>query len=201
MRILFIFVSILLLSSGCGERAPLPIIGQPEMVDGKKVYPTIRDFKFYNQDSNPVTNQTFDGKVYVANYFFTTCPDICPPVSREMLKIYDHFKNENRIGMLSHSIDTKYDSIPVLKRYAVGLEVEAPKWNFVTGNDEEIFEIAYDYKVNAVKDDKAPTGFDHDDLIILVDKNRHIRGFAHALEDGKTEEFIEDIEFLLKSEY
>ena len=200
MRYLLVFITILLLGTGC-ERKPLPIFSRAEVVDGKKVYEKIRDFSFINQDSVIVTNGTFEGKAYVANYFFTTCPSICPPVSREMLRIYDHFENEDRLGMLSHTMDTKYDTIPVLKRYAEGLEVKAPKWNFVTGDDEEIFEIAYDYKTSALKDEQAPGGFDHDDLLLLVDKNRHIRAYAHGTDPKDVDRFIKDIEFLLKSEY
>ena len=200
MKNLFVLISVLVFLS-CGQREPLPVISRAEVVDGEKVYEKIRDFSFTNQDSVEVTNKTFEGKVYIANYFFTTCPSICPPVSREMTRIYDHFENDDRVGMLSHTMDTKYDTIPVLKRYAEGLEVEAPKWNFVTGDDKEIFDIAYDYKTSALKDKQAPGGFDHDDLLLLVDKDRLIRAYAHGTDPKDVDRFIKDIEFLLKSEY
>lgn len=200
MKYLLGFITILLLFSNC-TREPLPILNRGEEVDGKKVYEKIRDFSFINQDSVEVTNETFAGKIYVSNQFFTTCPSICPTVSSQILRIYDHFEKDDRVMFLSHSIDVQNDSVPVLKRYADGLEVSAPKWNFITGDEKEIFAIAFDYFSTAIKDEQAPGGYDHDDLLVLIDKNRNIRSFAHGMRPEEVDRFIDDIEFLLKSEY
>jgi len=200
MKYFFFLITILLLVSSC-EREPLRIYNRAEEVNGKKVYEKIRDFSFTNQDSTTITNKNFEGKLYVSNYFFTSCPSICPPVSKQMARIYDHFEQEDRVRLLSHSIDTKYDTIPALKKYANDLEVEAPKWNFITGDEKEIYAIAYDYFTTALKDPGAPGGYDHDDLLVLVDKNRHIRSFCHGQQPDEVDRFIKDIEFLLKSEY
>ena len=200
MKYLFFFITIILLTSSC-ERKPLPILNRSEEVDGKKVYAKIRDFSFINQDSTVITNETFAGKVYVSNYFFTSCPSICPPVSQQMGRIYDEFKNDDRVMMLSHSIDVKHDSVPVLKKYADDLEVTAPKWNFITGDEDVIYDIAYDYFSTVKKDKSVPGEYDHDDILVLVDKNRHIRSFCHGLDPKAVDKFIKDIKFLLKSEY
>lgn len=201
MRSILFFSILLLFLSSCEERKPLPIINRGEEVNGKMVHEKIRDFSFINQDSVEVTNQTFAGKVYVSNNFFTTCPSICPTTSLQMSRIYDKYLNDDRVRMLSHSIDVRTDSVPVLKRYAEGLEIEAPKWNLVTGNEDEILAIAYDYFSNALKDESAPGGFDHDDLFVLIDKDRHIRSVAHGTDPEDVDRFMKDIDFLLKSEY
>ena len=116
----------------------LRIYNRHSEVNGEKEYEKIRNFSFVNQDSTEITNKTFEGKLYISNYFFTSCPSICPKISKSMLRIYDHFEKEDRLMMLSHSIDTKYDTIPALKRYADDLQVNAPKWNFVTGEESKV---------------------------------------------------------------
>ena len=201
MRTILFFSLTLLILSNCTEKKTLKILNRGEEVNGKMVYEKIRDFSFTNQDSIEVTNKTFGGKIYVSNNFFTTCPSICPTTSLHMGRIYDRFLNDDRVGMISHSIDVRTDSVPVLKTYANGLEIEAPKWNLVTGNEEEILAIAYDYFSNALKDETAPGGFDHDDLFVLIDKNRHIRSIAHGTDPKDVNRFMKDMEFLLKSEY
>lgn len=200
MKYILFFATILLLVSSC-EQKPLPILNRSEEVNGEKIYGKIRDFSFINQDSTVVTNKSFEGKAYVSNYFFTYCPSICPPVSREMIRIYEHFEEDDRVQLLSHTLDTQNDTIPELKKYANDLEVTAPRWNFVTGNDDEIYSIAYDYFTSALKDPSAPGGFDHDDLLVLVDKNRHIRAICHGMDPKAVDKFIKDIELLLKTEY
>jgi len=201
MKNILFFSLIFLLLTSCEQRKPLPILNRGEEVNGKMVHESIRNFSFTNQDSVEVTNKAFEGKIYVSNNFFTTCPSICPTTSLHMGRIYDKFLNDDRVRMLSHSIDVRTDSVPVLKRYAEGLEIKAPKWNLITGNEEEILAIAYDYFSNALKDETAPGGFDHDDLFVLIDKDRHIRSICHGTDPEDVDRFMEDIEFLLKSEY
>ena len=118
-----------------------------------------------------------------------------------MLRIHDKFQDDDRFKMLSHSIDTKYDTVATLKKYATRLDVSSDKWNFVTGDEEKIYDIAYDYFCTALKAPGAPGGYDHDDLIVLVDKNRNLRAFCHGLQPEKVDEFMKKIEFLLESEY
>ena len=109
----------------------------------------------------------------------------------------DYFKDEERLKFLSVSIDTKFDSIPRLKWYADKLEIRSNQWHMVTGDEESIYEIDKDFFHTAIKNDDAPGGYDHDGLLILVDKNKHIRSFADGLKAEEVDRFIKDIETLL----
>lgn len=179
----------------------LPILGNFEVVDGDTIRHRIPDFSFINQDSVVITNETFAGKLYVADFFFTSCPSICPKVKKEMLRMYDKYKNEDRIRFISHSIDTKRDSVPRLKEYASNLNVSADFWHFVTGNKTKLFKIANDYFVSALEDPGAPGGFDHSGRLILVDKNRHVRAFCNGTVTEEVDTFMEQIDQLLETEY
>ncbi len=180
---------------------PLPILGEPQIVNGDTVYHTIPDFSFVDQDSQTVTNATFAGQAYVVDFFFTSCPTICPKTTAQMLRIYKHFEHDDRVGLIAHSIDTKYDSVPVLKRYADKLHVRSSKWHFVTGSKDAIYGIADDYFSVAKEDPNAPGGYDHSGRLILVDKNRHVRSFCDGTNPKDVDRFIRDIEKLLDEEY
>ncbi len=180
---------------------PLPIIGNWEIVNGDTIYPTVADFRFINQDSQWVTNETFADKVYVVDFFFIHCPTICPKTVKQMKRIYDHFAEDDRVLLLNHSIDTRNDTVPALKRYAEKLGVSSKKWHFVTGDKDAIFGIADDYFSVAKEDPEAPGGFDHSGRLILVDKNRHVRSFCDGTDAEDVGRFIKDIEKLLREEY
>ncbi len=190
--------TLLLILSACQDTSPLPILGNQTEVNGKIEYHTIRDFSFVNQDSMEVTNQTFAGKAYVSDHFFISCPTICPKLSKSMLRIHDKFKNDNRLLLLSHSIDTKYDTIPRLKKYANNLGVSSDKWHFVTGEKDKIMDIAEDYFNIAFEDKDSPGGYNHSGRLILVDKDRHLRAFCDGTDPASVNNFMKDIEKLLK---
>ncbi len=198
---------VLVLSSGCellnSEPEPLPILGQKDIdpQTGDTLYHTIPDFAFIDQDSQLVTNETFAGKAYVVDFFFLSCPTICPKVTRQMLRIYERFENDDRLLLLAHTIDPKRDSVPRLREYAQNLGVRSDKWHFVTGDKDAIYEIADDYFSIAIENPDAPGGFDHSGRIILVDKNRHIRSFCNGTDPKSVDKFIRDIEQLLEQEY
>jgi protein SCO1/2 len=186
---------------GVQNRFPLPILGNYEIVNGDTVYHRIPDFRFIDQDSNVITNDSFAGRIYVADFFFTSCPSICPKVKKEMLRMYEKYQPDPRISFLSHSIDTKRDTVGRLKEYATNLGVESRFWHFVTGNKSEIFRIANDYFVSALEDPGAPGGFDHSGRLILVDKDRHVRAFCNGTVTEEVDHFMEQIDFLLETEY
>lgn len=181
--ILYIFLIIFTVS--CGKSKDLP------------VYQSIPDFEFMNQDSQLITNASFKDKVYVADFFFTSCPTICPVMAQQMLRIHDRFVKEGRLQLLSHTIDVKRDSIPKLKTYANNLGVQAPKWHFVTGEKSKIYDIAESYFNLAVEDPTLPDGFDHSGRFILVDQHRQIRAYCNGTNSEEVGAFIQKIEKLL----
>ncbi|MCA5006337.1 SCO family protein [Sphingobacterium bovistauri] len=190
----------------CESQAPkLPIIGDREViekvVDGKSVvdtiYPAIPDFKFLNQDSVLISNKDFDNKIYVANFFFTHCPSICPTMQRNLLKAYQKYKGNEAIAFLSHSIDFKYDHPHVLKSYATKLGVENDQWQFVTGSKADIYGISDKYLIFTKEDENVAGGYDHSGYLVLIDHNKHIRGVYDGTNDEETEKLLKEIDILL----
>ena len=199
----FISAFVLLSLQNCKEKIdnkPLPFIGERLGVTpaGDTIYPTIRPFAFVNQNGETVTNADFKDKIYIADFFFTHCPTICPKVTAQMLRIHDRFKDSSHVALLSHSIDPRHDSINVLHDYASKLGVVPPKWNFVTGNRDSIYAITSDYFSIAIETPGIQGGFDHSGRIILVDKNKHVRSFCDGTDAKAVDKFMLDIEKLLK---
>ena len=134
-------------AGGGGDK--LPILGQREavtkQVDGKtvtdSVYHTIPDFAFVSQYGDTVTAKTLAGKVYVADFFFTSCPTICPKMKTQLKRVYEQFGKDNRVVLLSHTIDPSHDTVPVLKAFADQLGVTDRNWLFVTGDRDKIYDI------------------------------------------------------------
>ena len=199
MKIFFYLLPIFLLLQSCKEEVAkeLPILGNTYEEAGKKIYHEIRDFSFVNQDSMEITNKVFEGKAYISDHFFISCPTICPKLSKSMLRIHNKFKSDDRLLLLSHSIDTKYDTIPRLKKYADNLGVTSDKWHFVTGEKDQILDIAEDYFNVALEDADAPGGYNHSGRLVLVDKNRHLRAFCDGTDMESVTKFLTDIEILL----
>lgn len=197
--LLFFFVITLLACKK--EPQQLPILGERDVLNGDTIYPTIADFAFIDQDSQVITNATFADKVYVSDFFFTSCPTICPKTTKQMLRIYERFKNDDHVLLMAHSIDVKRDTVGRLKSYAYNLGADSKKWHFVTGKKEEIYNIADDYFSIAKEDPSAPGGFDHSGRLILVDKNRHVRSFCDGTDPASVDQFMQDIELLLAEQF
>ena len=197
-----IYISILMLAliASCqtpGVDEKLPIIGRYEVVGGDTIQHEIPNFEFINQDSAIVTNSDLDDFIYVSDFFFISCPSICPKVKKQMLRIYDKYKDNPRLKLVSHSIDPKRDTPEKLKQYASNLEVDTDKWIFLTGDKDAIFDIADEYFVPAFEDPDAPGGFDHSGKIMLVDTERHIRSFGEGTDPEDIDRFLKDIDKLL----
>lgn len=184
----------------------LPILGNREavtkVVNGQTVtdtvYQTIPDFSFLNQDSAEVTARSLDGKVYVADFFFTSCPTICPKMKTQMVRLYEHFKGNPEVSFLSHTIDPRHDSVHVLKAFAKRLGVVGTQWQFVWGDKEKVYEIGQkSYMVTAAADSTAPGGIVHSGAFILVDKQKRIRGLYDGTEPEQVDKLMKDIELLL----
>ena len=195
--ILFIFLIFSACGSGLGVSEPLPKLGHRDIVDGKTIYHKVPAFTFINQHGDTINNQTFEKKAYIIDYFFTSCPTICPKVKAQELRLYEKYKDNEGIHFLSVSIDPKYDDVDRLYKYASMLGVNKGNWHFVTGDKEQIYDNAVGFFHTAIENDSAPGGFDHDGKLVLIDKNGHIRGFCDALVPAEVDGFFEDIENLL----
>jgi protein SCO1 len=199
--LLFTPLSIFVISCGTQDanNQTLPIIGERLGLTnaGDTIYPTIADFRFINQNGDTVSNANFEGKIYVADFFFTHCPTICPKVTAQMLRVHDQFKDSSSLLLLSHSIDPKNDTIGRLKEYAGKLGVLAPKWHFVTGERDSIYSIADDYFSIAKESPNSPGGFDHSGRLILVDKKRRVRSFCDGTDAKDVDRFMRDVQKLL----
>ena len=185
----------------------LPIYGERDVVvnemDGKKVvdtiYHTIGDFSFVDQDSAIVTPKTFQDKIYVADFFFTSCRTICPIIKTQMLRVYDTLKNDSEVLILSHTIDPEYDTVGLLHDFANRLGVSSDKWHFVTGVKDSIYNIAQrSYFATAMEDKSEPDGFIHSGAFLLIDKNRRIRGKYDGTREEDVDRLIADIAILQK---
>lgn len=208
-NLLFTFVIALLMVS-CGHKHDeLPYLGEREVlsktVDGKivadTVYQQIPPFQFLNQDSLPVTEKTFAGKIYVADFFFTSCNTICPKMHRNMLKVYEKYKGNPQVGILSHTIDIKYDLPYRLKKYATKLGISGNQWQFVHGSKDSIYNFAAKKYLVAAYEDKAdPQGLVHQGWFVLIDKQRHIRGAYDGTDEAQVEHLLQDMDILLKED-
>ncbi len=192
---------LLLLSCIEKKETPLPIYGEREIVDGDTLYHTIEDFRFVDQDSSIVTNATFDGKIYVADFFFTSCRTICPVMKTQMKRVYDQIKDDPDVLLLSHTIDPKHDTVALLHDFAERLGVNSAKWHFVTGDLDSIYNVAQrSYFVTALEDSAEPDGFIHSGAFLLIDKDRRVRGTYDGTVDESVDRLLEDIQ-RLKKEY
>lgn len=189
------------------SKEKLPILGNREAivktVDGKQItdtlYHQIPDFEFINQDSVKITQKDFEGKIYVADFFFTTCPTICPKMKTQMLRIFKKFKDNPQVAIISHSIDPRHDTPAVLKEFSKNLGIQNSMWTMVTGDKAKIYEIGQkSYMVSATDDPTQPGGIVHSGAFILVDKNRHIRGIYDGTEPERVDKLMMDMEVLLK---
>ena len=204
MKHLLITLILASLFASCSDRSPqaLPILGRHEFVDTNSgtdtIYHTIKPFSFVDQDSAVITNETYSGKIYVADFFFTSCPSICPIMKVQMLRVYDKFKTDSTVMLLSHTIDPEYDNVERLHNYATRMEVSSVKWHFVTGDKPKIYEMAQtSYYVATRENEKAPGGYEHSGAFILVDDQKRIRGVYDGTDVEAVDKLIRDINTLL----
>ena len=175
----------------------LPKLGHMDVVNGDTTFHTVPSFSYTNQYGEAVSNKTFEGEAYIVDYFFTSCPTICPKVKAQQLRLYDRFKDSPNLSFLSVSIDTKYDTVDKLKSYADGLEIGKGNWHMVTGTKDMIYDNAIGFFHVALENEEAPGGYDHDGKLVLIDKNHHIRAFCDGLIPEEVDRFVFDIENLL----
>lgn len=186
----------------------LPIY-QPNMVNAElvdstlldvKKYHTISDFELINQNGDTITQKDYQDKIYVADFFFTTCPTICPIMTKNMAEIQTQIIDDAEVLLLSHSVTPQIDSVPQLKKYAKEKGVIDAKWNLVTGDKKQIYELARKSYL-AVKNNGDGGHYDmiHTENFILVDKEKRIRGFYDGTNNEEIEKLLEDITILKHS--
>lgn len=199
-------LSVTILSS-CKQEKKLPFYGERhaetikdssgvEKID--TVYQTIPNWSFLNQDSVVTTNKATDGKVYVADFFFTSCTTICPTMHRNLMTVYKEFKTNPDVMFVSHTIDFKYDRPYVLKKYAKKLGVDGSKWQFLYGSKDNVYTLAEkNYLVAVGEDSTAKDGYIHQGYLVLIDKDRRIRGAYDGTKEDQVEQLKKDIPVLL----
>jgi protein SCO1/2 len=154
-----------------------------------------------DQDSSVISNLTFKDKIYVADFFFTTCRTICPIMKTQMLRVYEATRSMPDVLILSHTIDPAYDTVALLRDFAWRLGVESSRWHFVTGVKDSIYKIAQtSYFATAMEDKTEPQGFIHSGAFLLIDKQQRIRGKYDGTKEDDVNRLIADIK-KLRREY
>ena len=187
----------------------LPVY-QPNMVNAElvdstlqhvKKYHHIADFSLVNQNGDTITQEDYRNKIYVADFFFTTCPTICPIMTANLVDVQAALADDDQVLLLSHSVTPEIDSVSQLKKYAIEKGVNDAKWNLVTGNKKQIYELARKSYLAVQEDgDGGPFDMIHTENFILVDKQRRIRGFYDGTREEEMDRLLSDIEILKNSE-
>jgi len=206
LLILFLLLSFpsifyVILTTGKHDFIHLPFYGEKELAANGKdtLYHAIPSFQFINQDGDSITDKTYDGKIYVVDYFFSTCKSICPKMASELIRVQKKFSYTNGlVQILSHTVNPENDSVPVLKAYANMVHADAKMWNFVTGDKKKLYDIARNgYLLNALEGDGGADDFIHSELFILIDKEKHIRGIYDGTKLKEVSNLIDDIKVLI----
>lgn len=207
--LVFSIIVISLFYTALKPKKMLPIYNpsdvNPELVDTTVQYIAnkhfIADFSFTNQNGKTITQKDYEGKIYVADFFFTTCGSICPVMSKNMIDVQKAFLNNPKVMLLSHSVTPEIDSVPVLKKYAIKQGVADAKWNLVTGDKKEIYAMARKSYL-AVKLGKPEELYDmvHTENFVLVDSQKRVRGFYDGTKKEDIQKLIVDINWLLEDD-
>jgi len=210
LSLIFGFLASLILS--CNNQSKkadrLPFFGPRQgtythRVKGKlktdTVYHIIPNFRVQNQDGDSVSQDNFSGKIYVADFFFTSCPSICPITESNLLEVQKSFGNVPDFKMISFSIDPRHDSVRVLKSYSNRLGADTKQWYFVRGDEDEIDDLAQKgFMATAQKDSATPGGYLHSGAFMLIDKDKRVRGVYNGTDSAEVKRLTHDIPILFK---
>lgn len=219
---LFLLSVVILVMTSCGSEGqtdtvehensytPFPYIGQHDIdfvvENGVQktdtIYHTVPPFVLMNQDSVEVTNELVKGKVHVVNFFFTSCPAICPAMIAQMQRLQEMTADIDELQFLSHTIDPERDTLAKLRQYIANREIDTHNWNFLRGEREYVHDLGKTgYMVNAMEDAEAEGGFLHSEHFVLVDREGHIRGLYVGTETEQVDQLAKDIKTLIENEY
>jgi len=169
-----------------------------ESVQGVTKLHRIGSFSLTNQNGRTITEKDFNNKIYIADFFFVTCPTICPKMTKQMKRVYQKFESNNDVLILSHTVMPEHDSVPILKEYEIKNEVSSPKWNFVTGDKKQIYNLARkSYFAAITEGDGGVDDFIHTENFVLIDKEKRIRGFYDGTSENDVDRLINDVSTLL----
>ena len=190
-----------LLFTACNNAEKLPTYG-PRTANGTTdsadyILPA---FAFINQDSALVNTTTLKDKIFIAEFFFTSCPSICPKMQAQMLRVYEKYKGNKEIVILAFTIDPDRDSVARLQAYANKLGVQSPQWHFLTGVKDSLYATAANFLISAEEDPDAPGGHIHSGNFVLVDKQRKLRGYYDGVDEKSVDKLLTEMDVLLKEE-
>tara|TARA_B100000780_G_scaffold183836_1_gene128998 strand:- start:1802 stop:2443 length:642 start_codon:yes stop_codon:yes gene_type:complete len=203
---LIYFLAVVFISCNQDSKKQLPIFNpvdfNPKLVDKSirniSKNHTVKDFNLINQNGITITSKDYENKIYVVDFFFTSCPSICPIMTNNMLKIQEKFINNDDIMLLSMSVTPEIDNIKILKDYAIDKGVDDSKWNITTGSKKHIYELARkSYFAVVEQGDGGLQDFIHTPNFILVDTKKQIRGVYDGTEEKEISRLIEDINYLV----
>jgi protein SCO1/2 len=214
MKVIFVGFVITLFLVSCNSKDKvrvLPIVGNYDVeydtIDGKEVadtiYPKIPFFQFKNQDGKIITSTDLKGKVWIADFFFTSCPTICPTMTAQLKRLAVKTKDlENEIQFMSISIDPKTDQPSILRKYISKNGITASNWVFLTGDENKTHELGVNYfQVFANKDIESAGGYAHSPAFVLVDKDGYVRGVYVGTQTDQVDLLEKDVRKLLRYEY
>lgn len=190
-----------LIFAGCTKTNKLPILGEVSIdpLTGKNRYYQAPEFLLKNQFDHEVSHHDFENKIQVVDFFFTSCPTICPKMTKHLKLVEKAFEKIDKVAIVSYSIDYKNDSPERLKDYSENYKINNNKWTFLIGESDAVFELSKDYKVRAFNDGNVnQRNIIHDGTFVLVDGKRRIRGYYDGLSVKDTKRLILDIDKLIK---
>lgn len=187
----------------------LPVY-QPSQIDTQLVDTTIQyirkyhkigDFKLKNQNGEWVTQEDYEGKIYIADFFFTTCQTICIPMKKNMLVLQEALKNHENVLLLSHTVMPEFDTVEQLRKFADEQGVDDKKWNLVTGDKKQIYDLARKSYLVAKDDEFSEYDLIHTENFVLIDTKKRIRGYYDGTDEKAIKELLEDIKILEVEEW
>lgn len=212
----FILIITTMVAYSCGSRSEktqkvLPVIGNYDLEYRKEggkeivdtIYPKVPSFQYLNQDSVMVKSSDLKGKVWIADFFFTKCPTICPPMTSQMKRLSILTRDlSDQVQFLSFSIDPDRDTPSRFREYMKEMGIEAKNWSFFTGDEMATYELAHDFfHVGAQRSEDAEGGFEHNDTFVLIDKEGYVRGLYEGTKTEEVDRLEKDLRKLLKYEY
>jgi len=197
-KILFYLSFTFLCILSCTQEKKLPYIGNFTINGTDTIFTKVPDFELMNQDSIAVNSKSFEGKAYLASFFFTSCPTICPKVMRNMIRLKDQFSSNKQLAYLCFSLDFKRDSIPRIKDYYQKLGIDHANFHILQGHQQnDIRNLVNNYMSIAVDDPDSPGGINHSGWIILVDPEKRMRAYALGTDDQDVDRLMGDVKILL----